>query len=123
MLFRNQPTSYLHEKAKRFHIRRVLRQEYPKFCIEEVQSRIGLYDYHSSQEPLVVKGSGPSVNTEDHIRDLCARLIAASDDQDVSVLSEQLREALRAHAQMVRGKLIRASSLVQHTPLPPEKDG
>ena len=66
-------------------------------------------------------GYGPSVNTEDQIRDLCARLIAASDDENVSILSEQLREALREHAQSVRGKLIRASSLGQHAPLPPEK--
>ena len=66
-------------------------------------------------------GYEPSVNTEDNIRDLCARLIAASEDEDVSGLSEQLREALREHAQAVRGKLIRASSLGQHTPLPPEK--
>ena len=61
------------------------------------------------------------MDIEDHIRDLCARLINASEDEDVAALSEQLRDALREHTQEVRGKLIRASTIPKHTILPPEK--
>jgi len=75
----------------------------------------GLYLYHSSL------ACGPSVNIEDHIRDLCARLISASEDEDVAALSRQLRDALREHTQEVRGKLIRASTIPKHTTLSPEK--
>jgi len=61
------------------------------------------------------------VNIEDHIRDLCARLISAAEDEDVAALSEQLRDALREHTHEVRGKLIRASTIPKHTAFPPEK--
>ena len=56
------------------------------------------------------------VTSDDYIRDLCARITATSNDVEVIALCEELRNAVRAHTQSVRGKLIRASSLPHHTP-------
>jgi hypothetical protein len=92
---------------------RTLSRKYPQYCIEGVRP--------SAEYTFTTRLSRPAVNLEDHIRDLCARLISASEDEDVAALSEQLRDALREHTQDVRGKLIRASTIPKHTTVPPEK--
>jgi hypothetical protein len=77
-------------------------------------------EFESKSESTLNSPRPPDcVTTEDHIRDLCARLINAGDDEDVAALSEQLRDALREHTQNVRSKLIRASSIPQHPEPPP----
>lgn len=58
------------------------------------------------------------VTSDEYIRELCAQINAATNDEEVIALCEELRKAVRAHTQSVRGKLIRASSLPQH-PLKP----
>jgi hypothetical protein len=60
------------------------------------------------------------VPVDDYIRELCARITASTSDEEVITLCEELRKALREHAQSVRGKLIRASSLPQHPVEPSE---
>jgi hypothetical protein len=65
------------------------------------------------------------VTVDDYIRELCARITASTNDEEVITLCEELRKAIREHAQSVRGKLIRASSLQQHpaeTSEPPDPE-
>jgi hypothetical protein len=42
------------------------------------------------------------------------RAIAATDETEVRAILQELREAVRAHLESVRGKLILASSLTSH---------
>jgi hypothetical protein len=60
------------------------------------------------------------VTTDEYIRELCAQITAATSDEEVITLCEELRKAVREHTQTVRGKLIRASSLSQHPVEPSE---
>ena len=60
------------------------------------------------------------VTSDEYIRELCARITAATRDEEVITLCEELRKALREHTQSVRGKLIRASSLPQHSVQAPD---
>jgi hypothetical protein len=55
------------------------------------------------------------VTSDEYIRELCAQITVATSDAEVITLCEELRNALREHTQSVRGKLIRASSLPQHS--------
>lgn len=63
-----------------------------------------------------------SVRNDEYIRELCGRITASRDDDEVIALCEELRRAIREHMQWVRGKLIRASSLPQHPAEPPDPE-
>ena len=55
------------------------------------------YSYRLGRSILV-----PSRRLEDRIRELCTKAVAADDSADFSELMQQLREALREHANRLR---------------------
>ena len=71
---------------------------YSECCIEQIMPMCDAYtSYRLGRFTLV-----PSRRLEDRIRELCAKALAAPDSADSNEVMQQLREALREHANRLR---------------------